>query len=81
MQEIIKYYTTICEATGKNLQKENVSMHCWKWETQKKITPMNIKLKDEIIKQINVNISIKKLGGVKIIAWIGKMNMNILKIK
>ena len=38
-------------------------MCCWKWENQKiKITPMKIKLKDEIIKQLKVDVSVKTLG-------------------
>ena len=62
MQEIISYYMKMYEATGGKVQKEKVSMYCWKWDDEKiKNEPMNIKLKNELIKQLQVNVSVKTL--------------------
>ena len=53
----------IHEDTGGKVQKEKVSIYSWKWETQIAINkPTNSELKNEMIKQPDVKISIKKLG-------------------
>ena len=51
MQEIISFCIKIHEAIGVKVQKEKVSLHCWKWEDQIiKNESMSIKLKNETIK-------------------------------
>ena len=63
MQEIISYYMKMYEATGGKVQKEKVTMHCWKRLDEKiKNEPMEIKLKNELIKQLQVNVSVKRWG-------------------
>ena len=63
MQELISYCIKMYEVTGGKMHKNKVSMCFWKQKKQKiKNEPMNIKLKNELIKQTQVNESFKTLG-------------------
>ena len=65
MQDIISYFMKINKTTGGKVQKEKVLMCCCKQENQKTTNePMSIKLKIQLIKQAQVNESIKKVRSV-----------------
>ena len=62
-QEIASFCIKMHEATGWKVQKEKVVVCSWKWKDNH-VTNVNveIKLKEEVVKQRMVNESVKTLG-------------------
>ena len=63
MQKIVSCCMEMHEATGGKVQKEKVLVCCWRWKDNK-LTKVNVelKLKEEVIKQMMANVSVKTLG-------------------